>query len=99
LLATYVAAELAPCPSIRLTSRNEANHVTVRRRFPALLAALLLFLLTGPALEVASEQSQATPTAEQTYFDPAGQFTIPVPVNWTVEEKKASHYLPIQTAN
>jgi CubicO group peptidase (beta-lactamase class C family) len=58
----------------------------------ALLPLLLLILLiTGPLAPVVAQEI-ATPSAataqEGDYADPAGRFTVPIPTNWTVEERE-----------
>lgn len=56
------------------------------------LRALFAFMLLALAPSLALAQELATPSAstaqEGIYTDPAGRFTVPIPTNWTVEERE-----------
>lgn len=54
------------------------------------LVAVILLLTSAPTLVSAQAIETATPTAtvaKDLYTDPDGRFTVPIPTNWTVEER------------
>src|SRR5215217_4376945 len=96
-----VATPVTPLPRLAryAIGGGEAPGDSGQRRSPvdrlcraARLLLLLLTLLTvaplAPALAQEIASAVATASEVGVYADPAGRFTVPIPTNWTVEERE-----------